>query len=101
MALAPGVQGSRSHRGIGDLCWDPSKQQENVEAVTKDNLTTDVRGQIRYTISKSHLYPYFFGVESPLEHVMGFFISIMRERLANFVAPNQGESNLNWAIVFL
>jgi regulator of protease activity HflC (stomatin/prohibitin superfamily) len=74
-----------------DLCWDPSKEQENVEAVTKDNLTTDVRGQIRYTVSKSNLYPFFFGVESPLEHVMGFFISIMRERLANFVAPNQGE----------
>jgi len=74
-----------------DLCWDPSKVQENVEAVTKDNLTTDVRGQVRYTISKSNLYPFFFGVESPLEHVMGFFISVMRERLANFVAPHQGE----------
>jgi len=74
-----------------DLCWDPSREQENIEAVTKDNLTTDVRGQIRYTISKRNLYPFFFGVESPLEHVMGFFISIMRERLANFVAPNPNE----------
>lgn len=70
-----------------DLSWDPSRHQESIEAVTKDNLTTDVRGQIRFRVSKKNLYPYFFGVESPLEHVMGFFISIMRERLANFMAP--------------
>lgn len=76
-----------------DLTWDPSKDQSTVEAVTKDNLTTGVNGQIRYRISENNLYPYLFGVESPLEHVMGFFISVLRERIANFTDPN-GESLL-------
>ncbi len=70
-----------------DLTWDPSKQQATVEAVTKDNLTTGVDGQIRFRVSESHLYPYFFGVSSPLEHVMGYFISVLRERIANFADP--------------
>jgi len=70
-----------------DLTWDPTKNQSTVEAVTKDNLTTGVDGQIRFRVSESHLYPYFFGVSSPLEHVMGYFISVLRERIANFVDP--------------
>ena len=70
-----------------DLTWDPTKRQSTVEAVTKDNLTTGVNGQIRFRISESNLYPYFFGVSSPLEHVMGYFISVLRERIANFVDP--------------
>jgi regulator of protease activity HflC (stomatin/prohibitin superfamily) len=70
-----------------DLTWDPSKSQATVEAVTKDNLTTGVDGQIRFRVSESNLYAYLFGVSSPLEHVMGYFISVMRERIANFVDP--------------
>lgn len=70
-----------------DIVWDPTKQQETIEAVTKDNLTTGVNGQIRYRVSESNLYAYLFGVTSPLEHVMGFFISVLRERIANFVDP--------------
>ena len=70
-----------------ELVWDPTKQQETVEAVTKDNLTTGVNGQIRYRISESHLYAFLFGVQSPLEHVMGYFISVLRERIANFEDP--------------
>jgi regulator of protease activity HflC (stomatin/prohibitin superfamily) len=70
-----------------DLTWDPTKHQTTVEAVTKDNLTTGVDGQIRFRVSENHLYPYFFGVSSPLEHVMGYFISVLRERVANFVDP--------------
>lgn len=70
-----------------DLVWDPTKQQGTIEAVTKDNLTTGVNGQLRYKVSESNLYPYLFGVRSPLEHVMGYFISVMRERIANFVDP--------------
>ena len=61
-----------------DLVWDPSKEQGTVEAVTKDNLTTGINGQLRYRISAGNLYPYLFGVVSPLEHVMGYFISIFR-----------------------
>lgn len=76
-----------------DLSWDPSKAQDTIEAVTKDNLTTGVNGQIRYRISESNLYPYLFGVTSPLEHVMGYFVSVLRERIANFVDP-KGQSLL-------
>lgn len=76
-----------------DLSWDPSKDQDTIEAVTKDNLTTGVNGQIRYRISENNLYPYLFGVASPLEHVMGYFVSVLRERIANFVDP-KGKSLL-------
>ena len=76
-----------------DLSWDPSKSQDTIEAVTKDNLTTGVNGQIRYRISENNLYPYLFGVTSPLEHVMGYFVSVLRERIANFVDP-KGQSLL-------
>lgn len=74
-----------------DLVWDPTKRQEAIEAVTKDNLTTGVNGQIRFRVSDQNLYAYLFGVESPMEHVMGFFVSVLRERIANFVDP-RGQS---------
>ena len=70
-----------------DISWDPTKNQDTIEAVTKDNLTTGVNGQLRYRISENNLYPYLFGVRSPLEHVMGYFVSVLRERIANFVDP--------------
>lgn len=70
-----------------DIVWDPTKVQDTIEAVTKDNLTTGVNGQIRYRVAESNLYPYLFGVSSPLEHVMGYFVSVLRERIANFVDP--------------
>lgn len=70
-----------------DLSWDPSKMQDTIEAVTKDNLTTGINGQLRYRVSENNLYPYLFGVTSPLEHVMGYFVSVLRERVANFVDP--------------
>ena len=76
-----------------DLAWDPTKRQSTVEAVTKDNLTTGVNGQIRFRVCENNLYPYLFGVASPLEHVMGYFISVLRERIANFVDP-QGQNLL-------
>ena len=81
-----------------DIVWDPTKSQSTIEAVTKDNLTTGVNGQIRYRVSESNLYPYLFGVRSPLEHVMGYFVSVLRERIANFADPRGtslvGESEL-------
>jgi regulator of protease activity HflC (stomatin/prohibitin superfamily) len=73
-----------------DLTWDPTKDQSTVESVTKDNLTTGVNGQIRFRASEHNLYAYLFGVTSPLEHVMGFFVSVLRERIANFVDPKGG-----------
>jgi regulator of protease activity HflC (stomatin/prohibitin superfamily) len=69
------------------LEWDPTKRQNTIEAVTKDNLTTGVNGQIRFRVSESNLYAFLFGVDSPLEHVMGFFVSVLRERIANFIDP--------------
>ncbi len=69
------------------LTWDPTKNQSTVEAVTKDNLTTGVAGQIRFRVAERNLYAYLFGVSQPLEHVMGYFISVLRERVANFVDP--------------
>ncbi len=73
-----------------DLTWDPTKSQPTIESVTKDNLTTGVNGQIRFRLSESNLYAYLFGVTSPLEHVMGYFVSVLRERIANFVDPKGG-----------
>lgn len=70
-----------------DVTWDPTKKQATIEAVTKDNLTTGVNGQIRFRVSENNLYAYLFGVKSPLEHVMGYFVSVLRERIANFVDP--------------
>lgn len=58
-----------------------------LEAVTKDQLNTGLAGQIRYRICERNLYAYLFGVKRPLIHVMGFFISVLRERIANFEAP--------------
>ncbi len=76
-----------------DLVWDPTKRQSTIEAVTKDNLTTGVNGQLRFRVCENNLYAYLFGVESPLEHVMGYFVSVLRERIANFVDP-KGQSLL-------
>lgn len=69
------------------LTWDPTKSQGSIEAVTKDNLTTGVNGQLRFRVSERNLYAYLFGVQSPLEHVMGYFVSVLRERIANFEDP--------------
>lgn len=60
-----------------------------LEAVTKDQLNIGLTGQIRYRIAENNLYAYVFGVKQPIIHVMGYFISILRERIANFEAPNR------------
>lgn len=74
-----------------NLVWDPTKRQSTIEAVTKDNLTTGVNGQIRFRVGENNLYAYLFGVATPLEHVMGYFVSVLRERIATFVDP-KGQS---------
>jgi regulator of protease activity HflC (stomatin/prohibitin superfamily) len=38
-------------------------------------------------VSEQNLYAYLFGVKKPIAHVMGYFISILRERIASFEAP--------------
>jgi len=74
------------------MAFDPESPRANrggefLEAVTKDQLNTGLTGQIRFRASERNLYAYLFGVKNPLTHVMGYFISILRERIANFSAP--------------
>jgi regulator of protease activity HflC (stomatin/prohibitin superfamily) len=57
-----------------------------LEAVTKDQLNTGLTGQIRYRVSESNLYAYLFGIKRPFVHVMGYFVSVLRQRIANFEA---------------
>lgn len=75
-----------------NLAYDPEDPAANengtrLSAVTKDQLDTGLTGQIRYRISERNLYAYLFGVKQPIVHVMGYFISILRERIANFESP--------------
>ncbi len=67
----------------------PAANQNNtiLEAVTKDQLNIGITGQIRYKVSEQNLYAFLFGVKNPIAHVMGYFISILRERIAIFEAP--------------
>jgi len=57
-----------------------------LEAVTKDQLNTGLTGQIRYRVSESNLYAYLFGIKRPMVHVMAYFVSVLRQRIANFEA---------------
>ncbi len=75
-----------------NMAWDPEAPAANasgtiLEAVTKDQLNTGLTGQIRYRVSERNLYAYLFGVKKPIVHVMGYFVSVLRERIANFEAP--------------
>lgn len=53
-------------------------------AVTKDQLNTGLTGQIRYRVSEANLYAYLFGIKKPFVHVMAYFVSVLRQRIANF-----------------
>jgi regulator of protease activity HflC (stomatin/prohibitin superfamily) len=71
---------------------DPDVPQANqagtiLEAVTKDQLNIGLTGQIRYRISEQNLYAYLFGVKRPISHVIGYFVSVLRERVAKYEAP--------------
>jgi regulator of protease activity HflC (stomatin/prohibitin superfamily) len=79
-----------------NMAFDPETPAANengtiLEAVTKDQLNTGLRGQIRYRVSEKNLYAYVFGVNHPIAHVMGYFVSVLRERIANFEAPAKAE----------
>jgi regulator of protease activity HflC (stomatin/prohibitin superfamily) len=67
-----------------DIVWDPDIDQSMIEAVTKDNLTISLTGQIRWKPCERNLYGYLFGVARPRAHVMGYFISVLRDRIATF-----------------
>jgi regulator of protease activity HflC (stomatin/prohibitin superfamily) len=59
---------------------------QTLEAVTKDQLNTGLTGQIRYRVSETNLYAFLFGIKKPLVHVMGYFVSVLRQKIANFQA---------------
>jgi regulator of protease activity HflC (stomatin/prohibitin superfamily) len=76
------------------IAFDPEDPSANsggqiLEAVTKDQLNTGLSGQIRFTVSERNLYAYLFGVKKPVAHVLGYFVSILRDRIANFEAPGK------------
>jgi regulator of protease activity HflC (stomatin/prohibitin superfamily) len=75
-----------------NIAFDPDTPDANasgtiLEAVTKDQLNIGLTGQIRYRVSEQNIYAYLFGVKRPISHVLGYFISILRERIANYEAP--------------
>ncbi|HEY8207340.1 MAG TPA: SPFH domain-containing protein [Myxococcaceae bacterium] len=75
-----------------NMAFDPEQPSANqngtvLDAVTKDQLNVGLSGQVRFRISEANLYAFLFGVKNPLVHVMGYFISVLRERIANFEAP--------------
>jgi regulator of protease activity HflC (stomatin/prohibitin superfamily) len=78
--------------GTVNMAWDPEDPSANsngtmLEAVTKDQLNTGLTGQIRYRVADRNLYAFLFGIKNPYAHVMGYFVSVLRERIANFEAP--------------
>ena len=75
-----------------NMAFDPEAPMANqggtiLEAVTKDQLNIGLNGQIRFRVSERNLYAYLFGVKHPIAHVMGYFVSVLRERIATFEAP--------------
>ena len=78
-----------------NMAWDPDSRAANqshtlLEAVTKDQLNTGLTGQIRFRVCERNLYAYLFGVQNPMAHVVGYFVSVLRERIATFAAPATG-----------
>jgi regulator of protease activity HflC (stomatin/prohibitin superfamily) len=74
-----------------NMALDPEDSQANqggtrLEAVTKDQLNTGLTGQIRFRVSEQNLYAFLFGIKRPFVHVMGYFVSVLRQRIANFEA---------------
>lgn len=92
-----------------NMAYDPESPRANnngtlLEAVTMDQLNIGLTGQIRYRISEQNLYAFVFGIKNPITHVMGYFVSILRERIANFGAGHKqvqaaaGEINIAEAV---
>lgn len=82
-----------------NMAQDPEDPRANMngtllEAVTKDQLNTGLTGQIRYRVAENNLYAYLFGVKRPIVHVMGYFVSVLRERIASFEAPHPEDHEL-------
>ncbi len=75
-----------------NLSFDPEDKNANrggteLEGVTKDQLNIGLVGQLRFRVAEQNLYAYLFGVKRPLVHVLGYFVSILRQKIASFEAP--------------
>ncbi|HEY0192449.1 MAG TPA: SPFH domain-containing protein [Kofleriaceae bacterium] len=86
-----------------NMAWDPDDPSANqggtvLDAVTKDQLNVALTGQIRFRVSEQNLYAYLFGVKRPSSHIMGYFVSVLRERIANFEAPHTEENPVDATI---
>src|SRR5271166_5338780 len=80
-----------------NMALDPESPGANdggtrLEAVTKDQLNTGLTGQIRYRVSEANLYAYLFGIKRPFVHVVAYFVSVLRQRIANFEAKPEPPS---------
>jgi regulator of protease activity HflC (stomatin/prohibitin superfamily) len=80
-----------------NMAYDPESPEANyqgtmLEAVTKDQLNTGLKGQIRWRVSERNLYAYMFGIKRPIVHVMAYFVSVLRERIANFESQAPAQS---------
>ena len=74
-----------------NMALDPESPEANdrgtrLEAVTKDQLNTGLTGQIRYRVSEANLYAFLFGIKRPFVHVVAYFVSVLRQRIASFEA---------------
>jgi regulator of protease activity HflC (stomatin/prohibitin superfamily) len=74
-----------------NMALDPENPAANdngtrLEAVTKDQLNTGLTGQIRYRVSEANLYAFLFGITRPFVHVVAYFVSVLRQRIASFEA---------------
>ena len=79
-----------------NMAFDPESSIANqnntiLDAVTKDQLNIALSGQIRFRVSERNLYAYIFGVKNPIAHVLGYFVSVLRERIANFEGKEENE----------
>jgi regulator of protease activity HflC (stomatin/prohibitin superfamily) len=80
-----------------DIGFDPQRSTGDsalLDAITRDQLNIKLRGQIRYRVSEQNLYAFIFGIKLPITHVMGYFVSILREKIANFERRSGGATSL-------
>jgi len=80
-----------------NMALDPESPSANengtrLEAVTKDQLNTGLTGQIRYRVSEANLYAFLFGIKRPFVHVVAYFVSVLRQRIANFEAKPEPQA---------
>lgn len=83
-----------------NIAFDPETPSANhggtiLDAVTKDQLNTGLTGQIRFRVSERNLYAYLFGLKHPIIHVMGYFVSVLREKIATFDTPGNDTTEVS------